>query len=394
MKRLALFSLMLAALAVARMVAAEPAKATTQPASPKTKAPKVPGADIFDRPTLLDLKITLTKEALQSLREKPREYAPATVIESNRVYTNVAIKLKGAAGSFRHVDDQPALTLSFTKLADGQKFHGLRRIHLNNSVQDSSYLNEYLASALYREVGVPTPRVAWANLEFGGRKLGLYVLKEGFAREFLGLTFHRTDGNLYDGGFVRDVDQDLELDEGGGVKDHSDLHALTDAAYENVPSKRWQELQKVLDVDRFITYAALSVMLADWDGYPLNRNNYRVYFNPTDGKAVFMPHGMDQLFQRTDMDMYPGWQGLVARGLLETREGKRQYEARFKDLFRDVFVHRQMTNMLAQAVEVLTPAQPDIDWRARHLSRQIKARIESLADLPELQPPAAEKAPK
>jgi spore coat protein CotH len=324
---------------------------------------------------------------LQSLREKPREYSRATVVESNRTYRNVAIKLKGAAGSFRHVDDQPALTLSFNKFAEGQKFHGLRRIHLNNSVQDGSYLNEYLASELFREAGVPTPRVAWATVEFDGRKLGVYVLKEAFEKEFLGLTFARTDGNLYDGGFVRDVDQDLELDGGAGVQDHSDLHALADAASEMSAAKRWQQLQQVLDVDRFITYAAMSVMLADWDGYPLNRNNYRVYFNPTDGKAVFLPHGMDQLFQRPDMDLYPGWHGLVARGLLETPEGRRRYEAKFKELYREVFLLPHMTNLIAKTVDVLTPALPDIDWRARHLGRQIKARIESLAELPELQPP-------
>jgi hypothetical protein len=35
--------------------------------------------------------------------------------------------------------------------------------------------------------------------------LGLYVLKEGFTPDFLTCFFRRADGNLYDGGFLKDV---------------------------------------------------------------------------------------------------------------------------------------------------------------------------------------------
>ena len=37
-------------------------------------------------------------------------------------------------------------------------------------------------------------------------------------------------------------------------------------------------------------------LLSHWDGYNFNRNNYRVYFDATTGKAVFFCHGMDQAF--------------------------------------------------------------------------------------------------
>src|SRR5207249_5753789 len=56
----------------------------------------------------------------------------ATVREGDRVYTNVAVHLKGHLGSFRPVDSKPAFTLNFDKNAKGQRFHGLQKIHLNN----------------------------------------------------------------------------------------------------------------------------------------------------------------------------------------------------------------------------------------------------------------------
>ena len=71
----------------------------------------------------------------------------------------MALKLKGAAGSFREWDDRPALTLNMGKLRKGGAYHGLVKFHLNNSVQDETYLHEWLCSDLFRRApGVPAPR--------------------------------------------------------------------------------------------------------------------------------------------------------------------------------------------------------------------------------------------
>jgi spore coat protein H len=366
--------------------AASPTPSVAPPAAARKGKP-LPGAEIFNQPTLLAFRIELSPEALDALRREPRKYTAATVTVDGGVFTNVALHLKGAAGSFRGVDDRPALTLSFNKFVAGRKLFGLRKIHLNNSVQDDSFMNEYVASDLFRAASVPTPRVAFATVELNRRKLGLYVLKEGFSEDFLKCHFQRTDGNLYDGGFLQDVDQPLELDAGKGVSDRSDLQTLTAAANEPNPAKRWERLQQTLDVDRFADYAALSVMLGDWDGYVLNRNNYRVYFNPADNRAVFLPHGLDQMFQRTDMEVDPGFNGLVARGFFDTPEGQRLYEERFRTRFVEVFRLERMTNAMARVADVLRPVEPDIDRRASDLRRRIAARIRFLAREPLLKPP-------
>ncbi|PYJ79924.1 MAG: hypothetical protein DME22_24750, partial [Verrucomicrobia bacterium] len=65
---------------------------------------------------------------LESLRKEPRKFVSATVQEGELVFTNVAVHLKGAAGSFRQIDDKPALTLSFGKFVPSQRFHGLQKI--------------------------------------------------------------------------------------------------------------------------------------------------------------------------------------------------------------------------------------------------------------------------
>lgn len=123
----------------------------------------------------------------------------ATVREGGRTYTNVAVHLKGSY-SFQRIDGKPSLTLNFAKFAPGQKFHGLTKIHLNNSVQDSSYLCEALARQIYNDLGIPTPRAGHALVSINGRKLGLSVLVEGANGNWVKRRFPSDAGNLYDGG--------------------------------------------------------------------------------------------------------------------------------------------------------------------------------------------------
>ena len=350
------------------------------------KAP--PGSEIFDKPTILDFQLQLGEANLQALRSRPRDYTFAAVVVDGTTYREVGVKLKGAAGSFRPVDDYPALTLNFDKKLDGQRVVGLRRLHLNNSVQDDSRMNEYVASELFRAAGVPTPRVAWATVRINDRKLGLYVLKEAFETEFLKTYFGSAKGNLYEGGFVRDIGRDMVKESGNGPDDHSDVLALQAATLEKDHTNRWAKLQKLMDVELFANYAALSVMLADWDGYALNRNNYRLYFRPGDGRAVMMPHGMDQLFQRPEMEMDSYWNGALAWALFDTPQGRKLYEERCQQMFTNVFRLERITNMISQATDVLRAVDPVIVPRAKDLTDRVERRHRNLRRDPMLKPPA------
>lgn len=366
--------------------------AAENPAKEPKANREAPGSEIFDRPTVLDFEVELSEESTKQLSDKPRDYTRGTVVVNGVRYGDVGVKLKGAAGSFRSVEDRPAMTLHFSKWADGRRVYGLRRLHLNNSVQDPSRLSEYVGSEMFRAAGVPTPRVAWATVRLNERKLGLYVLKEAFEEEFLKLYFGSAKGNLYEPGFIRDIESDMSKESGQGPEDQSDRKALCAAMREQDSDRRWEALHKVLDVDLFVTYAALSVMMVDWDGYPLNRNNYRVYFRPSDGRAVFMPHGMDQLFQRSYSELDASWTGTLAWALFDTPQGFKLYEERCRQVFTNVFQLERMTNLIARAVPVLEKADPEIlskanDFEYNVLSRYRNVRRDSFLKPPS--PPAA-----
>ena len=291
-----------------------------------------PSADVF-KPAgpVPRVSVTLDEANLKLLKGDPRKYVHGTVKIDDQTFNDVGIHIKGAAGSGRPWDDKPALTVNFDKFAKGQAWKGLDKIHLNNSVQDASYLNEIVCSELCAAMGLPTARAAHAVVELNGRKVGLHVLKEGYNNAFVRRNFPaQRDGNLYDGGFLTDIDGDLKLEAGTDVK-RADLKAIVKACQINDVKKRYDEVSKLVDVDRFCIDAAVQILGTDWDGYVRNRNNYRLYV-PTGGKAVFIPHGMDQMFQNPGEQLWQGWGGLVARAILDAPEGKKKTLEKLKEI--------------------------------------------------------------
>ncbi len=377
------------------------ATATRTGAAPK-KVKKQPGAELFDNKTVLNIVIEISPGELQTLQRDNRHHVRATLREGTNVFKDVGIHLKGAAGSFRGIEDRPALTVNLSKFTPDQKFHGLKKIHLNNSVQDASYICENLCGELFRKAGVPAARATYATVEINGRKKGLYVLKEGWEKPLLGAEFKKTGGNLYDGGFLREITDPLENDGGGDddVKDGADLKALAKAAQEPDNTKRFDELSKVLDVERFISYMALEVIAWDWDGYVMNRNNYRVFHDLDSGKMVFLPHGMDQMFWQPDGPIMANMNGLVAQAVIKTPQGRRLYRERFGQIFTNVFQLEVLTNRVAELSTLIRAAQTnlhgpnagrDYDGQANRIRDLIVQRHASLLrqlNLPEPVPPA------
>jgi hypothetical protein len=374
--------------AIAAFVLVKPgawaAPSDASPANAETEA-------LFALETVPGIQIEIPPAEIERLRgggwswarrgaAKERPEVQATIREGGRVYTNVALHLKGAAGSFQPIDKKPSFTLNFDKYVKSQTFHGLEKISLNNSVQDPSYSSERLCRELFNEAGVPAPRAGYATVELNGRLLGLYVLLEGYNRQFLKRHFKNSKGNLYDGGFLRDIDSRLATNS-GDASDQSSLIALAEAAEDPDRATRFAALEQVLDMDQFITFLAMEILVCHWDGYGINKNNYRVYFNPEIQRTVFMPHGMDQMFGvmmvQPSMGVRPPFQGLVARALLETSEGRRRYFKRLAELNQSLFDVEAITNRVCQTAAKVQPilAQSNPSAAAAHLRE-----VEDLCD--------------
>lgn len=346
-----------------------------EPAAPVEK-PAAERDAFFADGKIPKLFIELGKAEADSLRREPRKYVKATLKDGDRTYTNVGIHVKGAAGSWRGLDDKPGLTLNMDKFHGGQLYRGMDKFHLANSVQDPSYLSELVCGELCRAAGVPAARIGHAVVTINGRNRGLYYVKEGYDQGFLRRYFKHTHGNFYDGGFVRDIDQPLDRISGrGDVADQKEIKALVAAAREADPKKRFERLEKLLDLDEFISNMVVAAITWDWDSYPFKANNYRVYHDPGRDKIVFIPSGMDQMFGEPNGPVLPGFGGLVARALIDTPEGKKRYFARMREVMKSVYKPEELIKRLDQLEKRVQPVLASVDPAA---GRDYKGQVDRL----------------
>ena len=327
-----------------------------------------PGAradsDLFVDGAVWRIRLEITSDDARSLRNHPREYVHATLREGTNIWRDVAVRLKGNT-SFRTVDDKPSFTVNCERFRAAQRFHGLNKIYLNNSVEDPSYLNEKLGSEMFSTANLPAPRVSHAIVELNGRRLGLYVLKEGLAEEFFARHFQRTDGHIYEpqAGVAPDVTGPMTRTFDETTGDNRDLQRLATASARD-PATRWKTLGEILDLDRFVRFMALEVLSGHRDGYCLARNNFRIYHDPTSGKFVFLPDGMDQLFGRADFPVEPHMAGVVAKAILETDEGRHAYRACLTQVFTNCFKAEALINRVHAWSDAIAPKLTRAEARA------------------------------
>jgi hypothetical protein len=145
---------------------------------------------------------------------------------------------------------------------------------------------------------------------------------------------------------------------------------------------------EVLDAERFLTFTALERMTNHWDGYSMNRNNYRLYFEPPGGRAVFLPHGMDQMFGDPEASILDAPVSLVASAVLEVPAWRKAYRERLVALLPLFDAKRSLLPRMRRIAERLKPVVAAISAdaaaahadRVRDLEERLVAREQNLRE--------------
>ena len=355
-------SLLFAFFASLSLATPAPGATITNPA-PKSDA----SGAFFNDPGVRTFHFEIAPAGLSLLQRSQRTYVKGTVREGSQVFTNVGIRLKGM-GSFRPIYEKPSLAVKFDEFVEDQEYSGLTKLMFNNSVQDHTYMVEALGTQLFRDAGLPAARVTHARVVLNGRDLGLYVVIEAMNKRFLKQHFTSSRGNLYEA-YLQDIDGRLEQDN-GELGDQSDLRALLAACRVREPDERFQQINKVLDVDRFVSFTAMEILMGHWDGYATHTNNYRIYHDPTSDQMVFITHGLDWAFRRPNVSISPPLKAIVNRALYQTAEGDRMFRERIGTLYTNVFKVTVITNRMDQLMAKI---------KAAGLSPRELAKVESAA---------------
>lgn len=366
--------------------------------------PARPDEPLFETAAIPRIEIRLAAGAADRLREDPRAYVPCTLAVGTvgddggapESHEEVAIRLKGSAGSFQSLDEKPGFTVNMDAWRPGRRFRGIDKFHLNNAAQDPTWLHEWLGGEIFRSAGIPAARVTHARVILDDRDLGVYVLKEAIDRDFLERHFDHPDGNLYDGNGV-DLDGLVERDQGRDGPPGADVARLLEACRTEDTAARHALLEEHLDIDRFIDFMALELASCHWDGATTGANNYRVYFDPgRDRRAVYFPHGMDQLFGDPGFPILDMPGTILAAAVMGEPAWRERYRERVRELL-PLFDPARLLPVIDGAADRLRPAVAETGpdalaaWEeAIHdLRTRVEARHASLveqAEAPEPEP--------
>ena len=293
----------------------------------------------FFAPQIHRIDIQVDAAGVQSLLASPREYVHATAIVDSVPYLDVGVRLKGGAGSFVPLDGtypmisgagngnpgKSAFIVDFEGSQADRCMLGLRKLTLNNLVQDDSGIHEVLGYALFRAGGVAASRAVHAVVSFNGVEKGIYLAVEGpDNNELLDRYFGTSRGNLYEGQYGADLNPEgvPRFDQDSGAdrsrQDLIDLVALLDSIASGQDAT--PVLDSAFDLGSYLTFAATEIYLGHWDGYVRSANNYFLHHHPDDETWSFIPWGIDQIFEDSlgpfggaMMFPGPGWGELGGR---------------------------------------------------------------------------------
>lgn len=303
---------------------------------------------IYQPNAMVEIDLTLSAEAEKSLEEEPDEdvkgafsawLTDGTPGGSKTKLTEahpVEVHLKGhVGGSFRPLTGKAAFKLKFKK---SERFLGLRKMTLNNMVEDPSMVHETLAYGLFRAAGVPASRTGFAYLRVNGEDFGVYLDIENLDETSLarlygaGNTLH-----LYEGEFGTDVDAEgvpkFEIDE--GEEPRTDLEALATAVAATSPGFS-ARLAGLADLDEMTRMWAVEKYISHWDGYSgeeaANKPNNYYLHSDLSGLFQMLPWGTDNTWQIERRIGFDGQAGLLFNDCLGDSECFGRYVAALQAL--------------------------------------------------------------
>lgn len=311
--------------------------------------------ELFNIDNKISIKININNDELQKIQNDYDKYSKKnskspiyrcadkiTVTVGDKAYEvkDVGIRMKGNTSrddfydSSRGIYKLSHFKLSFCETFDNENYYGedmlswsdnereerknrtfasLEKLDMKwNRNYDKTYCREYYAYSIFRSEGVLAPRLNMAELTIGDEYLGVYTIYEPVDKIFIrrNLPEQDWDGDLYKAMWtnnpadytksvtygVEDEDSkkfyNYDLKTNKKTSNHESLCKLINVL--NTSNVTKEEVSSVIDIDNFMSFAAVSYFTGNPDDMRNNYNNHYVYFRKSNGKAIFIPYDYDR----------------------------------------------------------------------------------------------------
>ncbi len=236
-------------------------------------------AALFDRQTVHEVRLSLPADAWETLQREAVDelYTPADITLMGETFGEVGLRFKGSYGSlyncfdgtYNLICDKLSMKVKFNEYVEEQRFLGLKRINLHSMHNDRTKMRDCLAYDIFRGMGIPAPRCAYADVYVNDEHLGLFGLVEQIDGRFTQSRFSKGDGNLYKEAWPVST-QDWYFDDKRKTNKEEMDHRVFKQFAKEMMAATDEELPGVLDLwmdlDYILRYMAVDYAIANWDG--------------------------------------------------------------------------------------------------------------------------------
>ena len=348
----------------------------------------------FGLDKILDVRIVIDADGWRSMFPRGRPpsgvqrttfpYAKARVGIADYPEQEVGLRFKGnstfwmTGGTLKR-----SFKIDFDRFHQRQAFLGLKKLSLNNNAMDGTQLRESVSYKAYRDSGVPAARTAFARVfltitgEVDDEYLGFYTIIEQVDRRFLKRTLGQKGALVkptwqvmeyygdtwnadYERGYVPKTKVEPEqmqplVELAGLIRDHrsgwSRARVVTEEQEREIQARFAVRIERVLDVDAFLHYVAVTTLIGNQDSPFVFPHNYYLVIPDETKKVLWLPWdlnnslgGLGFLGGRNvhqQSILKPTTQPIIAR-VLEVPQFRERYEKIVKKLIHGPCGAKQM----------------------------------------------------
>lgn len=261
---------------------------------------------------------------------------------------------------------------------DDQRFYGFKQLTLSSNFLDDSFLREKVTADIFREAGIPSAHTTFYRVyvDYGEGPIyfGLYTMVEVVDDTVIEEQFENDDGNVYkpDGwgaSFAEDSFSELMFDKetNQDEADWSDILTLFDILHSDQrtqnPSVWRSNLESVFNVDVFLKWLAVNILIQNWDSYGLTIHNYYLYNDPATGLLTWIPWdnnmamrddiGHFRVLSLSLMEVNDNWP--LIRYLMDDEIYHAQYVANLEETINGAFEPGKMIETYQQLHNLIQP---------------------------------------
>ncbi|WP_397569863.1 PVC-type heme-binding CxxCH protein [Schlesneria sp. T3-172] len=303
-------------------------------------------------------------------------WAEGNVTAEGKTFKKVGIRYAGditylvAANGLKR-----PLKIEFDRF-EQQTFAGLSSIQLHSMPLDPSKAREALAFNLFRALGVPASRTAFAEVtltvpgRYNREYLGLYTVIEEIDARFLREHFGSDKGLVMKPFRIRGIDAPGENWEAyqafyrpqREATPEEQQRVIAFAKLVNTASDEEFQVQigSFIDLDQFLKYVSANALTSNLESFLALGHNYSLYLDPASNRFHFIPGDLefsfanlllfgtpDQLMDVSLQKPYPGENKLPDR-LFQIPEVTERYRQLLADQVATIFTHDRLMKEIAE----------------------------------------------